>query len=446
MDYSLNFAHTNTMKSIWTNTTTPPNFPMTAQNIKTDVLIIGGGMAGILCAYFLKQSGINCVLVEAGKIGAGITKNTTAKITSQHGLIYDKLIKDVGIEKAKMYLNANQNAVAQFKELSVQFPCSLENKDAFVFSLKDSHTIEHEVRAANRLGFNAQLVKEIPLPFKTAGAVKFDNQSQFNPLQFLYGIANGLNIYENTIVHELANHIAITDNARIKADKIIIATHFPFLNKHGSYFLKMYQRRSYVIALENAVDIDGMYIQDVKDGISMRNYNDYLLIGGGGHRTGEVGGGWKTLRNFAKKYYPNAVEKYAWATQDCMTLDGLPYIGRYSGSTSDLYVSTGFNKWGMTGSMVGATILTDMILGRRNPYAEVFSPISKSRSMLKPQLAINGVKAVGNLLTPSTPRCPHMGCALKWNCTERSWDCPCHGSRFEKSGKLIDNPATGGLK
>ena len=403
-------------------------------------------MAGILCAYFLKQSGVDCILVEAGRIGAGITKNTTAKITSQHGLIYDKLLKDVGTEKARMYLEANQNAVAQFKDLSNKISCSLEEKDAFVFSLSDSYAIEREVRAVNRIGVNVRFEGNPPLPFKIVGAVRFEKQAQFNPLQFLYGIAKELSIYENTNVRELANNIAITDNAKIKAEKIIVATHFPLLNKHGSYFLKMYQRRSYVIALENAPNVGGMYIQEVKDGISLRNYGDFLLIGGGGHRTGEYGGNWHELRRFAKKYYPSLTEKYAWATQDCMTLDGIPYIGRYSGSTSDLYVSTGFNKWGMTGSMVGAMILTDTIIGRKNPYADVFSPISKSRSMLKPQLALNGVTAVKNLLTPSSPRCPHMGCALKWNSTEHSWDCPCHGSRFEKNGKLIDNPATGGLK
>jgi glycine/D-amino acid oxidase-like deaminating enzyme len=432
------------MKSIWNNTTTHTKLPSLDRSIKTDVLIIGGGMAGILCAYHLKQAGADCVLVEAGRIGAGITKNTTAKITSQHGLIYDKLIKNAGLEKARMYLQANQSAIAQFKRLSEKIPCTLEEKDAFVFSLSGSQAIEREVRAVNRLGFKAQFTENIPLPFKTAGAVRFEKQAQLNPLQFLYGIASGLkNVYENTTVRELANNTAITDNAKIKAEKIIIAAHFPFLNKHGSYFLKMYQRRSYVIAVEGAENVDGMYIQDVQDGISLRNYNDLLLIGGGGHRTGENGGNWQELRRFASKFYPKAVEKYAWAAQDCMTLDSIPYIGRYSGSTRNLYVCTGFNKWGMTGSMVGAMILTDKITGRKNPYAEVFSP---QRSILKPQLAVNGVTAVKNLLTPSVRRCPHMGCALKWNRMERTWDCPCHGSRFEKNGKLIDNPATGDLK
>lgn len=435
------------MKSVWHENVTAPAFPALDRNIKTDVLVIGGGMAGVLCAYFLKRRGIDCTLVEASKIGSGITKNTTAKITSQHGLIYDKLIKRAGIEKAQMYLEANGEAVAKFKELAEIIPCSFEEKSAFVYSLADSGAIEREVRAVNKLGLKAEYVQKIPLPFKTAGAVKFGNQAQFNPLEFLYGIANDLNIYEDTAVRELGENTAKTDRYKIKAQKIIIATHFPFLNKHGSYFLKMYQHRSYVIALENAprnaLDINGMYLQETEDGLSFRNYKNLLLIGGGDHRTGEHGGNWVVLRGFAKQHYPNAAVKYAWAAQDCMTLDGLPYIGRYSRSTRDLYVATGFNKWGMTGSMAGAMILSNMLSGVKSPYAPVYSP---QRSMLKPQLAINGIKALGNMLTPTAPRCPHMGCALKWNRAERTWDCPCHGSRFEKNGKLIDNPAAGNLR
>ena len=430
-------------KSVWSATSEPPNFPILTGNIKTDVLVIGGGMAGILCAYFLQQAGMNYALVEGGQIGCGITKNTTAKVTSQHGLIYDKLIRDAGIEKAKMYLHANQNAVAEFKRLAVQFPCDLEEKSAFVYSHRDRNAIEQEVRAVERLGFSAGFTEEIPLPLRIAGAVEFKEQAQFNPLKFLYGISSELNIYENSFVRELVGNVAVTAHGKIKADKIIVATHFPFLNKYGGYFLKMYQHRSYVVALKNASNVDGMYLEEVEDGLSFRNYGDLLLIGGGDHRTGEYGGNWRVLREFTKRKFPNAIERYSWATQDCMTLDGIPYIGRYSAHTPNLYVATGFNKWGMSGSMVAARILADMVQGRRNPHSTVFSP---QRSMLKPQLAINTVKAVGSLLTPSTPRCPHMGCALKWNRVERTWDCPCHGSRFEKSGKLIDNPATDNLQ
>ncbi|MCL2070846.1 MAG: FAD-dependent oxidoreductase [Oscillospiraceae bacterium] len=430
-------------KSIWSATSEPPVFPMLAGNIKTDVLIIGGGMAGILCAHFLKQSGIDYILVEGRQIGGGITKNTTAKITSQHGLIYDKLLKNAGIEKAKMYLESNQYAVAEFKKLAEQIPCDFEEKSAFVYSRADRNAIEREVRAVNSLGDHAKFTEKIPLPFRIAGAIEFEKQAQFNPLKFLYGIAKSLNIYENTFVQELIGNIAVTNHGKIKADKIIVATHFPFLNKHGSYFLKLYQHRSYAVALENASDVNGMYLDEIEDGLSFRNYGDLLLIGGGDHRTGTHGGNWRVIREFAKRKFSNAVEKYSWSTQDCMTLDSVPYIGRYSANTPNLYVATGFNKWGMSGSMVAALILTDMIQGRMNPYSTVYSP---QRSMLKPQLAINGIKAVGNLLTPSTPRCPHMGCALKWNKVEHTWDCPCHGSRFEKSGKLIDNPSTGDLK
>ena len=205
----------------------------------------------------------------------------------------------------------------------------------------------------------------------------------------------------------------------------------------------MYQHRSYVLALDNAQNVNGMYVDVDQKGMSFRNYGNLLLIGGGAHRTGKTGGNWKELRNFAQQYYPSAAEKYHWATQDCMTLDGVPYIGPYSANTSDLYVATGFNKWGMTSSMVSAMILCDLIQGKQNPYAEVFSP---SRTILRPQLAINVFETAVNLLTPTTKRCPHLGCALKWNPYEHTWDCPCHGSRFKEDGGLIDNPATRNLK
>ncbi|MCL2109070.1 MAG: FAD-dependent oxidoreductase [Oscillospiraceae bacterium] len=429
-------------KSVWTAVSEPPAFPALGGNIKTDVLIIGGGIAGVLCGYFLTQSGVNCVVVERGKIGGGITKNTTAKITSQHGLIYDKLIKNAGPEKARMYLQANQIALRKFAEISKNITCDFEQKSAFVYSRIDRNAIEREIRAVNRLGASARFVEKIPLPFGIAGAIEFENQAQFNPLKFLYGISSGLKIYENTCVDELIGNIAVTAHGKIMARKIIVATHFPFVNKHGSYFLKMYQHRSYVIALENAANVGGMHIEEVIDGLSFRNYNGLLLVGGGDHRTGELGGNWKVLRDFARRKFPESVEKYSWATQDCMTLDGVPYIGNYSANTPNLYVATGFNKWGMTGAMAAAMILCDMVQGRENEHSAVFSP---QRSMLKKQLALNGIKAVGNLLTPSTPRCPHMGCALKLNKAEGTWDCPCHGSRFERNGKLIDNPSTGDL-
>ena len=174
-------------------------------------------------------------------------------------------------------------------------------------------------------------------------------------------------------------------------------------------------------------------------GLSFRNYGDLLLLGGESGRTGKKSGGWDALREFAKKHYPDSEEVCRWAAQDCMSLDGVPYIGQYSPKTPNLYVAAGFNKWGMSSAMVSAMILSDMVQGRKNEYAAVFSP---SRSILRPQLAVNAAEAVVSLLTPTAPRCPHMGCALKYNRAERSWDCPCHGSRFAEDGALLDNPAT----
>ena len=236
----------------------------------------------------------------------------------------------------------------------------------------------------------------------------------------------------------MIGNTAVTKYGKIHANKVIVATHFPFINKHGSYFLKLYQHRSYVIALENADDVNGMYVDDDKKGISFRNYKNLLLIGGGSHRTGKDGGNWDELREFAKEHYPDAKEKFYWATQDCMSLDNIPYIGQYSKNTPDLLVASGFNKWGMTSAMISAIILSNTIVDRRYDYADIFNP---SRSILKPQLIINGFESTKNLLTISEKRCPHLGCALKYNRAENSWDCPCHGSRFSEDGKVLDNPA-----
>lgn len=433
-------------KSVWSHSSPLPGFPCLDTDIRTEVLVIGGGIAGILCAFLLEKAGIDYVLAEAETICSGVTKNTTAKITSQHGLIYHKLIKQFGAEKAAMYLHANQEAVKKYEELCKEIDCDYEKQNSFVYSRTDPQIIHEELAALNQLNFSAYTPVEsgisLPLPFPVAGAVRFEKQAQFNPLAFLSAISKNLNIYEHTMVQELVGCKAKTPQGNITADQIIVATHFPFLNKHGSYFLKMYQHRSYVIALEHAQDVKGMYVDEAKTGLSFRNYHNLLLLGGGSHRTGKPGGNWDELRQFAAQHYPEARERFCWSTQDCMTLDDVPYIGHYSKNTPNLYVAAGFNKWGMTSSMVSAMLLTDMVTGKENPDAAVFSP---SRSILRPQLAINALESTKNLLTISSPRCPHMGCALKWNEAERSWDCPCHGSRFEEDGELIDNPATGGL-
>lgn len=431
------------MESVWNKNRDIRDFNSLGENTKTDVLIVGGGLAGVLCALMLDRENIDYILVEQGKICDKTTANTTAKITFQQGLIYSKVLEEFDLETAQLFLSANRDAFDMLCRLCEETDCDFEYKDSYVYSLDDRKKIEKELTALDKIGYRAEFSKCDKLPFEVAGAVKFKNQAQFNPLAFVSEISKELNIYENTKVLDICENTALTDKGKITAEKIIIATHFPFINRHGSYFIKMFQHRSYVVALENAEDVDGMYVDENKKGMSFRNYRDLLFIGGGGHRTGKQGGGWQELSSFAYKHYPNAKEKYRWAAQDCMTLDGLAYIGRYSKNTPNMLVATGFNKWGMVNSMVSAMIITDLVKGKDNQYEAVFSP---SRTVLRPQLAVNSFEAVTGLLTPTKKRCTHLGCGLKWNPQEHTWDCSCHGSRFTQNGEVIENPAVEELK
>ncbi len=427
------------MKSIWARDTQKPRFGALDGNRSTEVLIVGGGIAGILCAHRLMRAGVDHLLVEAAEICGGITGNTTAKITLGHGLLYDKMIKRFGEGRARRYAEAQMRAVREYAALCEGIDCDYEVRDSYVYSRTERRRILREVAALRRLGVDAEPSDARELPFPVAGAVRIKDQAQFHPLKFLYAIAKDLPIFEHTKVVELMPHKAKTNHGEITFKKLIIATHFPMLNKHGLYPIKLYQHRSYVIALRGARAVDGMYVDEADTGLSLRSFGDLLLLGGGGHRTGKRGGCYAELEDFAKRHYPNTETVAKWATQDCMTLDRIPYIGQYARATPDVFVATGFCKWGMTNAMVAADILSDLVRGKKSPDSAVFSP---SRTLLRPQLAVNAIESVVGLLTPTVPRCPHLGCALKYNRAEHSWDCPCHGSRFTERGELIDNPAT----
>ncbi len=430
-------------KSIWEDTAKIPRYNELKKDIKTDVLIIGGGICGVLCSYFLKKDGIDSILVDGRTIATGITKNTTAKISSQHGLFYSTLLKKKSIDDAQLYFKAHSQAIDEYEKLCKKIDCDFIRCPSYVYSRNDKSKIENEVNALNKIGIDPLYTEEIELPFKIAGAVDFENQAQFNPLKFISEISKDLEIYENTFIYELQPGIALTKNFTIKYKAAIVATHFPFINKHGGYFLKLYQERAYVSAFKNAQNLQGMYLDESNDGFSFRSYNDTLIISGSSQRTGKHTCAWEPMKAFAKKYYPESEPVCHWAAQDCMSLDGIAYIGQYSKLTPNLYVATGFNKWGMTSSMVSALILTDMIKGKQNIFADLFSP---QRRMLSPQLATNILESTKNLIIPSKKRCPHLGCGLKWNKHEHTWDCPCHGSRFDKSGEVIDNPAVKDLE
>ena len=435
-------------KSVWSDEVAIETRENLKDNIECDVLIIGAGMAGILIGYMLKQKGINPVIIEANTIGGGITKNTTAKISLHHNLIYDKLIKNFGLEKAKLYLNANLEALKQYENLCQDIECNFEKKDSYIYTLDDKDKIMSEVDSINALGLKAEFVKDTPLPFKIKGAAKVSNQAQFNPLKFIKEISKDLRIFEHTMAHSIDNMIVTTNSGKIKAHNIVIATHYPFINTPGYYFLRMHQERSYVLVVENGPNIDGIYIDENSNGLSFRNYNNMLFIGGCNHRTGKkiTYNEFDKLREFKNKLFPNTTEKYHWANQDCMSLDSIPYIGRFSTKLPNIYVATGFNKWGMTSSMVSGMIISDLILGNNNKYASVFSPDRFYLKASSLNLASNTFSTITHYIKPTTKRCAHLGCALTWNSTEKTWDCPCHGSRYTKEGKLIDNPSQKGIK
>lgn len=476
------------MKSIWDESCKFDKREELKGDIKTDVLIVGAGITGILIGYFLKKSGRDVVLIDKAEIASGNTKNTTAKITSQHDLIYNTLIKEFGEEKAKQYADANELAIRKYKQIIEErkIDCDFKEVPAYIYSLNEVDKIIKEVEAAKKLGIDAEFIEKIDIPLNVKGAIKFNNQAQFNPLRFLKDISNDLVIYENTRAIKIEKNLVSTDKGSIEANHIVIATHYPIMNAPGYYFMKMHQERSYVIALENAEGIEGMYIDYEKKGYSFRSYKGLLLLGGISQRTGENenGGSYDELRKFAKEIYPNSKEKYHWSAQDCITIDGIPYIGRYSNSTPNIYVATGFNKWGMTSAMVSAMIISDFILGNENKFSEIFSPkrfdlslsinniandlVETAKNFIAQKISIpsseiehiknghagiveyNGQKVgvykdkQGKEFIVST-KCAHLGCELHWNADELTWDCPCHGSRFDYRGKLIDSPAVNNI-
>ena len=476
------------MGSIWTmDFDIEPREPL-QEDISVDVAVIGAGMAGILTAVRLQERGLKVAVLEANRIAGGVTQGTTAKITSQHDVEYSKMIQTLGFEKAQQYASANEKAIEEYREWvgTRQIDCNFENRPAYAYSKDDITILLQETEAAKSLNIDAQFTAVTELPFPIVGAVKFNNQAQFHPLKFIKQIIGDLTIYEHTMVRSVEGHEVITDRAKVHAEKIVVATHYPFINVPGYYFLRQHQDRSYVLALKNVPSIEGMYIEALGKGYSLRSYGEYLLFGGAGHRTGEnsAGGCYNRLRKAAKELFYNCEEVCHWSAQDCMTTDGVPFIGNYSMTTPDLYVATGFKKWGMSTSMVASMILSDLITGKENPYAEVFDPqrmnldISAKGYAEETRQAVKGLtrrlfkvpEAVlkdierghggvvehegeklgvyrdddGETFTVSV-KCTHLGCQLEWNPDEKSWDCPCHGSRFDFRGNLINNPAMEGL-
>ena len=430
------------METFWINTAKLPSFPSMTHDVRADVLVIGGGLTGLLCADHLKCAGLDVVVTEADTIGSGVTGRTTAKITTQHGACYHTIAARYGMGTARQYYEANREALEAYRDIAGEF--DLKSCDGFLFSRIHREVLETEYDTLRTIGARVESAEDVELPFPVAGALRIPHQAQMHPLKLLACLTEGLTIYEHTRVREIRGSIATTDNGTtITAKSIIVATHFPFLNRHGAYFLKLYQHRPYVAVVDQAPPIEGMYWEASNSGLTIRQCGDQLLIVGGGHRTGKPGLGWKATEQLVRHYYPGAEITARFATQDCMSLDGIPYIGRYAKHIPQLYVATGFGGWGMTSAMTAALLLTGELIGKPKPWAPVFAP---DRTIWHRQLAVNVGETFKTMITPTVPRCPHLGCALKWNAAERSWDCPCHGSRFSESGKLRNGPATGDIK
>ncbi len=491
------------MNSLWLDDTKKIEKQNPLSNdIKTDVCIIGAGIFGLTCAYYLSNLGFQVTVLEKNNIGEKTTGHTTAKITSQHGLFYSYLINSYGKKFASNYLEANENAIQNIKEIidTEKIKCDFEYQNNYVYTTKKSElrAIKKEISSVESLGFPCEFVTKTGLPFEIEGAICFKHQAQFHPLKYLTGLCNSIishsgKIYTHTTVTNLEKNInssynIFANNCSVTAKFVIVACHYPFINFPGFYFTKMYQSTSYIIAMDPKKSLfDGMYINFTNPIFSYRkvkiNGKELLLVGGGDHKTGIPSSYQDTyglLEQEAKKFYPEGEVLYRWNTEDCISLDKIPYIGNYSIAMPNVFVGTGFKKWGMTSSNVAANIIVDKICGKENKYEYIFrasrlKPI-KNRDELKniflqssnsllfdklkrANLAFEKIqnnsggiievnnqkvgiyKSLNGKIYAVKPICTHLGCLLSWNDIDKTWDCPCHGSRFDFTGKNLYNPA-----
>lgn len=490
--------------SYWIDSTPETNFPSLVNSVSVDVAIIGAGIAGITAATLLKRAGKTVAVIESKSISTGVSGHTTAKVTSLHQLIYAELIKQFGEDKARIYAQSNQAAlerVAAFVQ-EEQIDCDFSRQSAYSFTeSQDKLTqIEQEVEAALKLGLPASFVQKTSLPFPVAGAVKFDNQAQFHSRKYLLHLAkllpgNGSYVFEDTRVQNVDEGNpcqVITDKGTVQARDVIVTTNLPILDQ-GLFFAKTYPKRSYIIGarIEPSKAPQGMFIGVGETYYSIRTtpYQDglLLLVGGGGHKVGTVSNTeekYLNLEEFARSRFGIESFDYRWSTQDYVSFDKLPYIGRLTPFNQHIYVATGFSLWGMTKGTMSGMLLADMILGIDNPWTELYDA-TRATPFVTPQgikenldvgvhWVSDRIKGLGNslsdvasgegkLVTFEGERvaayrdeqgeihavsavCPHLGCTVLWNNAEKSWDCPCHGSRFSYNGTVLHGPSVKDLK
>lgn len=492
------------MNSFWISSArNSKKYNKVENDLSCEVCIIGAGMCGLSIGYYLSKSGINTVIVDKDEIGQKTSGHTTAKITLGHNLFYNYLINSFGVNYAKKYFNSNKEAINNIKKIidNENIDCNFKWQSNYVYALNndDLQKIYNEIKAINTLEKDyASFTKKIELPIETLGALKLDNQAQFHPIQYMLGLSDSIinyggKIYTNSLVTDVEKtdfgYAVISNGKKIKCKYVVLASHYPFINFPGFHFLKMYQSTSYALAVDTGTELfDGMYINPSEPTFSFRTAkygdNNLLIIAGGDHKTGfapdNINNGYKPLEDMVYKLYPNSKILYKWNTRDCISLDKIPYIGKFSNIMPNMYLATGFKKWGMTLSNVAANIICDDILGIDNKYSEIynstrFKPL-KNKDELKnmisqtyksfvsnrikiPKESLSAIKndnggiikidgnsvgiykdKVGNIFAVN-PTCTHLGCLLTWNNIDKTWDCPCHGSRFDFNGKNIYDPA-----
>ena len=486
--------------SFWITSTEDTSYPRLEGDSRVDVAIVGGGILGITAAYLLQQDGRSVALLEGDRIVRGVTGYTTGKITSGQQLIYSELVHKFGRDGARLYGESNEAALAKIAELvdRLGIDCDFERQDNYTYTESDSElsSVREEAEIAASLGLPATFVTESPLPFPIKGAVRFGNQAQFHPRKYLLALAErfasaGGFIFENTKAVDVDDGDVCTvetDSGKVTADHVIVATNMPFLDR-GLFFAKVHPMRSYAVAgyVDAAAPSEGMYISVESPTRSIRLIRDgdrtLLQLGGEGHKTGQqddAEGCYRRLEDDLRRRFGVGEIAYRWSTQDTVSVDSVPYIGRVTRTSDRILTGTGFRKWGMTNGTLAAMLLTDQIAGRENPWAAFYD----SKRLDLPQSAKEFVKENLNVAqhwfgdrvqTPGDPLeqlapgegtvirrsgqaiavhkqedgslrglsavCTHLACIVHWNNAERSWDCPCHGSRFDLDGNVLQGPA-----
>lgn len=481
-----------------------PKFSAMVNDESTQVGIIGGGIVGILTAYLLIKSGRKVTIVESRDYISGVTGHTTAKVTAQHGMIYDELIQIFSQDEARLYYEANTEGLELLERIVREegIDCDFEKKKAVIYTTtpQGASQLKKEARAYETTGIPASLVEGQleELPFETTAALVMPDQAQFHPVKFLTALLQeiqrlGGKIYERTCAIDLQDDtvVVMENGTKLHCEKVVVATHYPFNDFDGLYFSKLSISRSYaLVAKTDQLIPEGMYISIDSPTRSFRSVigedgEKLLLIGGEGHPTGKSKADtqehYQNLEAFGREFFSIQKPPFHWSAQDMQTLDKVPYIGTMTHSSPNIFVATGFNKWGMTTGTISAKILTDLITGQSNPYAVLFSPtrgklktedikqfvvknatvgkdliVSKVRkaSLIPEDLQLDegglvtvegeklgGYRDEAGQLHLVKTTCTHLGCGLTWNNAERSWDCPCHGSRFSYSGEVLDGPA-----